>query len=187
MSKIVTRGRDASAPAPAVRQETLTERAARVKRERQAYLISAPGIADLHEALIDIHSVSKETRVNGAKKLAELKSAEAFSPLLEVLQKEKDPEARILLLKAIEATAAEPPFNPLFKTAKEPLRKIIFSGGDVKEAVQAIYAIQHCISDYRPDISEYMFSLSGELESKFTRNDSRPAIASRVASSIEED
>lgn len=185
MPKTAVSGKDEIATA--ARLASPAQTAAKNRLQLRQYLNTSQGKAELHEALIDIHAAQRETRISGAKKLAELKPAEAFSPLLDVLQKEKDPEIRIMLLKAIRGIAAEPPFSPLFRTAIEPLKSIILNGGDVKEAVQAIYAIQHCIADYRPDISEFMYNLSNELESRFSRDDARSAIASRVASSIEED
>jgi hypothetical protein len=168
------------------RPESPTERAAREKIQRQKYLNTTIGKAELYEAFMDIHAEAREKRVAGAKKLAELKSGKAFSPLLKVLQKEQDQEVRILLLQAIKETVSALPFDPLFGNAIEPLRKIIFSG-ICREAMEALLAISYCIADYRPDITEYMFSLCGELESKFGKDDKRCIAASLIASSIEED
>jgi hypothetical protein len=185
MSKTATRG--GTDTAPVTRPEAPTERAARERSQRLQYLGKRQGIAELHEALIDIHSVTRETRINGAKKLAELKSAQAFSPLLDVLQKEKDPELRILLLKAMKETVSEPPFNPLFRNAIEPLKKIILSGGDIREYSEAMLTITNCIADHRQDVAEFLSALVGEVSSRYGESDRRFMLASITYSSIERD
>jgi HPt (histidine-containing phosphotransfer) domain-containing protein len=159
------------------------------KERRLATLTSSKGKEEVQDALIDIHSAAKGTRISGAKKLAELKpdAKEAFVPMLDALKKEDEPEARLWLLKALKNSLAESEFDPSFKAAAEPLDKIIFGKGDEREKIEAIISSQFCIADNREDISRALLELSGRISSFYGDNSALSTIASALASSIERD
>ncbi len=163
MKTFTGRGKDRSGLTPEPALVKTDAEIARERRERALYLATHAGGAELHEAVSRITQDDRNERLAGALKLKELKSGESFAPLLDAAEKEKDPEVKLQLLKALCATVkarefAKPP------DLVERLEKLILAETDELIARQAAIALYLHGPHDRSDGFEYMRGLRDQAE-----------------------
>ena len=166
-----------AAQTPATRPDTTHQRLERERSERQAYLQSAKGMGELHEALLQITDASAQTRMTGAKTLADpgcgnAEAKRAFSAILDAAEKEDCAPVMLAFAEAICDIAGQ---NMLGDDrewqAKNPdvvrrISELALDSKDADVAKKLAYALYHCIPGQKKEIYDGLVALMTKAKEK---------------------
>jgi hypothetical protein len=125
--------------------------------------------AEVADAMSKIAQEGKAERLEGAKRLQELKPPESFEALLSAAEKEADAEVKCGLLEALSSTAgmgsvAKP------KATLERLEALLFSETDARNIERICNVIYYSVPGNKHDAEVHFRALRGRAEARLGRD-----------------